>query len=122
MCKKHLFAFGVLYAARKESMTWKKWNCQKQLSRGGCCSLFEWTVSEGGVSVAFLGRFLELDEALWKYLGLLPASQTEQVKLDRPPQINKGEAGWTWGEGTGRWCLLVVSNYTPQKANMEPKN
>eukprot|EP00434_Breviolum_minutum_P013766 symbB.v1.2.012142.t1/scaffold829.1/size159244/12 len=36
-------------------------------------------------------RFLELDEALWKYLGLLPASQTEQVKLDRPPQINKGE-------------------------------
>lgn len=36
-------------------------------------------------------RFLELDEALWKYLGLLPASETKQVNLDRPPQINKGE-------------------------------
>ena len=54
-------------------------------------------------------RFLELDEALWKYLGSLPASEVEQaspelcrffacknrffseVNLARPPQINKGE-------------------------------
>jgi len=36
-------------------------------------------------------RFLELDEALWKYLGSLPASEVEQVNLDRHPQINKGE-------------------------------
>ena len=25
-------------------------------------------------------RFLELDEALWKYLGSLPASEVEQVR------------------------------------------
>lgn len=36
-------------------------------------------------------RFLELDEALWKYLGSLPASEVKQVNLDRHPQINKGE-------------------------------
>jgi len=36
-------------------------------------------------------RLLELDEALWKYLGSLPASPAEQAELNRTPVINKGE-------------------------------
>lgn len=37
-------------------------------------------------------RLQELDEALWKYLGSIPASETPQGKFDRPPQINRGDA------------------------------
>lgn len=37
-------------------------------------------------------RFLELDEALWKYLGMLPKSETKQAQVD-------GEA---WPDGSGR--------------------
>eukprot|EP00930_Biecheleria_cincta_P068404 TRINITY_DN5579_c0_g3_i1.p1 TRINITY_DN5579_c0_g3~~TRINITY_DN5579_c0_g3_i1.p1 ORF type:complete len:1399 (+),score=257.63 TRINITY_DN5579_c0_g3_i1:47-4243(+) len=36
-------------------------------------------------------RFLELDEALWKYLGSLPASKTPRGNIERPPKINVGE-------------------------------
>lgn len=36
-------------------------------------------------------RLRDLDEALWTYLGSLPASEVPQALLDRPPQIRRGE-------------------------------
>lgn len=71
-------------------------------------------------------RFLELDEALWKYLGLLPASDAPQaaeslsllcveVNLNRPPQINKGEARQPFDalRWTFRSSLRRIGNVRP---------